>query len=191
MSSVCVFCGSLNSVSDLFLDAARETGRLFAASGWTIVYGGARNGMMGALADAALAAGGRVVGVIPRALVEREVAHRGLTELRVVASLQERKTLMTELGDAFLTLPGGFGTLDELFEVLTYSMLGYHDKACVLVNSGGYYDHLLAFVGQAVAEGFVAPRLSRCLLVAAQPPQALSLLERSLAETRRTAPKRY
>jgi uncharacterized protein (TIGR00730 family) len=177
MPSVCVFCGSLNSVSDLFLDAARETGRLFAASGWTIVYGGARNGMMGALADAALAAGGRVVGVIPRALMERDVAHRGLTELRVVASLQERKTVMSELGDAFLTLPGGFGTLDELFEVLTCSMLGYHDKPCALLNTSGYYDHLLAFVGQAVAEGFVAPRLRRCLLVAAEPREALDLLD--------------
>lgn len=177
MPSVCVFCGSLNSVSDLFLDAARETGRLFAESGWTIVYGGARNGMMGALATAALASGGHVVGVIPRSLVEREVAHPGLTELRVVASLQERKTLMTELSDAFLTLPGGFGTLDELFEVLTYSMLGYHDKPCALLNTSGYYDHLLAFVGQALAEGFVPPRFSRCLLVATEPREALRLLD--------------
>jgi uncharacterized protein (TIGR00730 family) len=183
MPSVCVFCGSFNSVSDLFLDAARETGRLFAESGWTIVYGGARNGMMGALATAALASGGRVVGVIPRSLVEREVAHPGLTELRVVASLQERKTLMTELSDAFLTLPGGFGTLDELFEVLTWSMLGYHDKPCALLNTSGYYDHLLAFVGQALAEGFVPPRFRLRLLVATEPREALQLLDRRLLET--------
>jgi hypothetical protein len=184
MPSVCVFCGSLNSVSDLFLDAARETGRLFAASGWTLVYGGARNGMMGALATAALASGGRVVGAIPRALVEREVAHPGLTELHVVASLQERKTLLSGLSDAFLTLPGGFGTLDELFEVLTCSMLGMHAKPCAVLNTGGYYDHLLAFVGQAVAAGFVPPRFRHSLLVATEPPQALRLLDQCLAETR-------
>ncbi|MGO9241574.1 MAG: TIGR00730 family Rossman fold protein [Bryobacteraceae bacterium] len=183
MPSVCVFCGSLNSVSDLFLDAARETGRLLAEAGWTAVYGGARNGMMGAFASAALAAGGRVTGVIPRALVDREVAHPGLTELRVVASLQERKTLMLELSDAFLTLPGGFGTLDELFEVLTWSMLGYHDKPCAVLNTRGYYDHLLAFLRQAEAEGFVPPRSRSPLLVAAEPRQALQLLDRQLIET--------
>ena len=183
MPSVCVFCGSFNSVSDAFLAAARETGRLFAESGWTVVYGGARNGMMGALATAALGAGGRVVGVIPQSLVEREVAHRGLSELHIVASLQERKTLMTGLGDAFLTLPGGFGTLDELFEVLTYSMLGYHAKPCALLNTDRYYDHLLAFVGQAASHGFIPPRFSRSLLVAAEPREALRLLDRSLSET--------
>jgi hypothetical protein len=183
MPSVCVFCGSLNSVSDLFLEAARETGRLFAEAGWTAVYGGARNGMMGAFASAALAAGGHVAGVIPRALVDREVAHPGLTELHVVASLQERKTLMLELSDAFLTLPGGFGTLDELFEVLTHALLGYHDKPCAVLNTLGYYDHLLAFIGQAAGEGFVPPRFRHALLVAAEPREAVALLDRRLLET--------
>ena len=183
MPSVCVFCGSLNSASDLYLAAARETGRLLAEAGWTIVYGGARNGMMGAFASAALAAGGRVTGVIPQSLVDREVAHPGLAELRVVASLQERKALMIELSAAFLTLPGGFGTLDELFEVLTWSMLGYHDKPCAVLNTRGYYDHLLAFLRQAVAEGFVPPRFRHALLVAAEPREALQLLDRRLHET--------
>ena len=187
MPSVCVFCGSFNSVSDAFLAVAGETGRLFAEAGWTIVYGGARNGMMGALASAALEAGGRVVGVIPQSLVEREVAHHGLSELHVVASLQERKALMTELSDAFLTLPGGFGTLDELFEVLTYSMLGYHNKPCALLNTGRYYEHLLTFISQAVKEGFVPPGVSRSLLVAAEPREALRLLDRRLSETQSRA----
>ena len=183
MPSLCVFCGSLNSIASPFIAAARETGRLLGESGWTLIYGGARNGMMGALATAALAAGGRVVGVIPQSLVDREVAHTGLSELRVVPSLQERKTLMSELSDAFLTLPGGFGTLDELFEVLTWSMLGYHDKPCALLNTARYYDDLLAFVQQAADKGFVPPRFSRVLLVASDPAAALGLLSSALAAT--------
>lgn len=180
MPSVCVFCGSSNSVPEVFLDAARETGRALATSGWNVVYGGARNGLMGALANSALAAGGRVVGVIPRSLVEREVAHEGLSELHVVETLQERKALMAELSDAFLTLPGGFGTLDELFEVLTWAMLRLHDKPCVVVNTDGFYDELLGFARRACETGFVAEESARRLLVAADPEGALRLLDEHL-----------
>lgn len=176
MPSVCIFCGSSNSVPDIFLEAARETGRTLALSGWTVVYGGARNGLMGALANSALAAGGRVVGVIPRSLVEREVAHEDLSELHVVETLQERKALMAELSDGFLTLPGGFGTLDELFEVLTWAMLRLHDKPCVLVNTDGFYDELLAFTRRAGEAGFVSEESGRRLLVAPEPQGALRLI---------------
>ena len=176
MPSVCVFCGSSNSVPGVFLDAARQTGRALASSGWTVVYGGARNGLMGALADSALESGGRVTGVIPRSLVEREVAYEGLSELHVVETLQERKALMAELSDGFLTLPGGFGTLDELFEVLTWAMLRMHDKPCVLVNTGGFYDDLLAFAKRAGETGFVSEESGRRLLVAPDPASALRLL---------------
>lgn len=176
MPSVCVFCGSSNAVPDVFFEAARETGRALAGAGWTVVYGGARNGLMGALANAALEAGGRVTGVIPRSLVEREVAHEDLSELRIVETLQERKALMAELSDGFLTLPGGFGTLDELFEVLTWAMLRMHDKPCVLVNTGGFYDDLLAFAKRAGEAGFVSEESIGRLLVAPDPASALRLI---------------
>ena len=181
MPSVCVFCGSSNSVPRVFLDTARETGRALASSGWTVVYGGARNGLMGSLANSALEAGGRVVGVIPRGLVEMEVAHEGLSELHTVETLQERKALMAELSDGFMTLPGGFGTLDELFEVLTWAMLGLHDKPCVVVNTNGFYDELLAFARRATEFGFVSKASSRRLLVAADPAGGLRLLNERLS----------
>jgi len=176
MPSVCVFCGSSNAVSDVFLEAARQTGQALARMGWTVVYGGARNGLMGALADAALAAGGQVTGVIPKRLVEREVAHKELSKLHVVGTLQERKALMARLSDGFLTLPGGFGTLDELFEVLTWAMLRVHDKPCVLVNTDGFYDDLLAFTRRAGAAGFIPEESGRRLLVAPDPESALRLM---------------
>jgi hypothetical protein len=176
MPSVCVFCGSSNSVPDVFFDAARQTGRALASSGWTVVYGGARNGLMGALADSALESGGRVTGVIPRSLFEREVAHEGLTELHVVETLQERKAQMADLSDGFLTLPGGFGTLDELFEILTWAMLRMHDKPCVVVNTDGYYNDLLAFAKRAGEAGFVSEESGRRLLVAPDPASALRLI---------------
>ena len=176
MPSICVFCGSSNSVASVFFDAARETGRALAAAGWTVVYGGARNGLMGALANSALEAGGRVVGVIPRALVEWEVAHEGLSQLHVVETLQERKALMAELSDGFLTLPGGFGTLDELFEVLTWAMLRLHDKPCVLVNTDGFYDDLIAFAKRAGEAGFVTEDSGHRLVVAPDPLGALRMI---------------
>jgi uncharacterized protein (TIGR00730 family) len=176
MSAICVFCGSSKSVPEVFFDVARETGRALASAGWTVVYGGARNGLMGALAKSALEAGGRVVGVIPRALVEWEVAYEGLSEMHIVETLQERKALMAELSEAFLTLPGGFGTLDELFEVLTWAILRLHDKPCVLVNTDGFYDHLLAFAKRAGEAGFVTEESGRRLLVAPDPRAALHLI---------------
>ena len=180
MPSVCVFCGSSSAVPDIYFGAARETGRALAALGWSVVYGGARNGLMGALANSALKAGGRVIGVIPRGLVEREVAHEGLTELHVVDTLQERKLMMAELSDAFLTLPGGFGTLDELFEVLTWAMLGLHEKPCVIVNTQGFYDELLAFTRRAGEAGFVSEESCRRLLVVPEPQRALQLISERL-----------
>lgn len=157
MKSVCVYCGSSQSVQEVWFETARSLGRAVASRGLTLVYGGARVGLMGALAGAALEQGGRVIGVVPQALVEREVAHNGLTELHVVESMHDRKALMAQLSDAFIALPGGFGTLDELFEILTWALLGFHDKPILLLNQDGYYDHLLAFLERARNEGFVRP----------------------------------
>src|ERR1051325_4031297 len=161
---VCVYCGSAVGNDAAFVHEARALGKLLAAEGMELVYGGGRVGLMGVLADAALAGGGRVIGVIPRALVQREIAHRGLTDLRVVETMHERKALMAELADGFLALPGGAGTLEELFEAWTWGQLGLHAKPCGLLNIRGYYDALLAFLDRATAEGFVAPR-HRAMLV--------------------------
>jgi uncharacterized protein (TIGR00730 family) len=144
---------------------AREAGRLIAGRGLTLVYGGGRAGLMGALADAALASGGRVVGVIPQMLLDREVGHSGLTEQHVVTSLAERKLLMGELSDAFLTLPGGIGTLDELFEAWSWTQLELQRKPCGLLNHRGYYDWLIKFLDHVVDEGFQRPRHRAALLV--------------------------
>jgi len=152
---IAVFCGSNSGVARAYADAAREVGDLLGKRGIELVYGGGRVGLMGLLADACLGAGGRVTGVIPQALADREVAHRGLTDLRVVASMHERKALMAELSDAFLALPGGYGTWDELFEALTWSQLGIQRKACGLLNVADYYDPLIAMVDTAVTQGFI------------------------------------
>jgi uncharacterized protein (TIGR00730 family) len=137
------------------MDAARQTGRLIAERGLRLVYGGSNVGLMGEAADAALASGGAVCGVIPQVLVEKEVAHTGLSEMHVVESMHDRKALMTDLADGFIALPGGFGTLDELFETLTWAQLKFHSKPVGLLNVEGYFDGLLAFCDRAVAEGFV------------------------------------
>jgi uncharacterized protein (TIGR00730 family) len=157
MRSVCVFCGSSSRARDVYFDAARRTGRELARRGLRLVYGGASVGLMGALADAALEAGGVVIGVIPRALVDRELAHPRLSEQHVVESMHDRKALMSELADAFLALPGGLGTLDELFESLTWAQLGLHGKPVGLLNVDGYFDDLLRFCDRAVADGFLHP----------------------------------
>ncbi len=141
--SVCVYCGSRNGESGLHAESAAEVGRLIGERGWRLVYGGGRAGLMGVVADAALAAGAPVLGVIPQSLVDREVAHAGLTELRVVSTMHQRKQAMAEAADVFLALPGGIGTFEELFEVWTWRQLGYHDKPVGLLNSGGYYDGLI------------------------------------------------
>lgn len=165
MRSICVFCGSSPGLRPEYVQVARDAGRLIAERGWTLVYGGGRVGLMGAVADAALAAGGRVVGVIPKMLLDLEVGHLGLSELRVVQSLAERKQVMGELSDAFLSLPGGLGTLDELCEVWTWAQLGLHRKPCGLLNPDGYFDALIDFMDHAVAEGFQRPRHRALLLV--------------------------
>ena len=154
---ICVFCGSSDGDAPIFRDVAAHVGRELAGRGIGLVYGGGRVGCMGALADAALAAGGEVIGVIPEALAAREVAHRELSALHVVGSMHERKALMAALSDAFLALPGGFGTLEELFEAITWRQLGYHAKPCAVLNVAGYYDPLLKFCDDAVAAGFVRP----------------------------------
>jgi uncharacterized protein (TIGR00730 family) len=155
---LCVFCGSSPGRDPGFLGAARAFGALLAREGIALVYGGGHVGLMGILADAALAAGGRVVGVIPRALWDREVGHRGLTELRVVDTMHERKATMAALADAFVALPGGLGTLEEIFEVWTWGQLGIHAKPCGFLDVNGYYAPLLAFLDQAVDRGLVRPQ---------------------------------
>src|SRR6202795_4585701 len=155
LRSVAVFCGSSSGVVAAYREAAREVGRLLGRRAIRLVYGGGHVGLMGVVADACLNAGGGVIGVIPQALADKEVAHKGLTELRVVGSMHERKAVMAELSDAFLALPGGYGTWDELFEALTWSQLGIQNKACGLLNVNGYYDSMIAMADRAVAEGFI------------------------------------
>ena len=152
---VCVFCGSSPGARPIYVQAARQLGQTLARRGLTLVYGGARVGTMGQLAQAALDAEGHVIGVIPRALAEMKVAHTGLPDLRVVSSMHERKALMADLSDAFIALPGGLGTIEEFFEVLCWAQLGLHAKPCGLLNAGGYYDRLTAFLDHSVEEQFV------------------------------------
>lgn len=163
--AVCVFCGSSGGNRPEYVEAARQAGTAIAGHGLELVYGAGDIGLMGVLADAALAAGGRVVGVIPHALVARELAHRRLSELLVVDTMHQRKALMADRSEAFVALPGGYGTLDELFEILTWAQLGIHAKPVGLLNVRGYFDPLLAWVDHAVGEGFVREQHRRLLLV--------------------------
>lgn len=169
LSSVCVFCGSNPGRSPVHLDAVAALAATLAARGIRLVYGGASVGTMGALADGVLAAGGEVVGVIPEQQVGQEIAHDGLTALHVVASMHERKATMASLADGFVALPGGLGTLEEFAEIVTWSQLGLHDGPTALLNTGGYYDHLLAFLDHAVAEGFLRPADRDLVLVGDDP----------------------
>ena len=157
--SICVYCGSRAGDQPEFSEVARQVGTWIGEHGGQLVYGGGSNGLMGVVADATLAAGGRVMGVIPRALVEREWAHNGCTELHIVETMHERKRIMAEHADAFLALPGGIGTLEEFFEVWTWRQLGYHDKPVGLLNFKGYYDNLLAFLDSSTKAGFMNERL--------------------------------
>lgn len=150
-----VYCGSASPADPLYMETAREVGRALVAKGIGIVYGGGRLGLMGAMADAALAAGGEVIGVIPKAMVSAEVAHHGCTRLEIVATMHERKARFTEIADGFLTLPGGVGTMDELWEAISWSQLGYHSKPIGLLNVAGYYDGLIAFNAHMSETGFV------------------------------------
>jgi uncharacterized protein (TIGR00730 family) len=167
LRSICVFCGASAGRDPRYAEAAATVGRTLAQRAIELVYGGGRLGLMGTVADAALAAGGRVTGVIPSGLVDRELAHRGVTDLRIVTTLHERKALMAELADAFLTLPGGLGTLEELAEVISWAQLGLHAKPIGLLGVGAYWADLLRWLDGAVAAGFVAPANRRLILEAA------------------------
>ena len=164
LKRICVFCGSSAGVHSLYAEAAQAVGRLLCRRGIELVYGGGNVGLMGVLADACLAGGTRVIGVIPQALVDREVAHLGLTELRVVNSMHERKAVMAELADGFVALPGGYGTWEELFEMLTWTQLGIQQRPCGLLNVNGYYDPLLELADRAVSEGFLREASRELLL---------------------------
>jgi uncharacterized protein (TIGR00730 family) len=183
LRSICVFCGSSTGVSATYVAAAQALAECTAKREMQLVYGGASVGLMGVLADAALAHDGRVVGVIPRALVDREIAHRGLTELHVVATMHERKARMAELADAFVALPGGLGTLEELFEVWTWGMLGLHAKPYGLLDVDGYYQPLIRFLDHARDEGFIRPAQRGRLVVDTDPAALLDALSRALGET--------
>ena len=177
MNQICVFAGSSSGAHPQYGVAARELGRALVRRQAGLVYGGACVGLMGALADAVLAAGGHVTGVIPESLVAKEVAHRGLSELRVVASMHERKAVMNDLADGFIALPGGWGTLEEFFEVLTWAQLGLHRKPCGLLNVHGYYDGLLSFIDHSVNERFVRTENRAMVLVANGAEELLQRLE--------------
>ena len=165
MKRLAIYCGSATPADPVYIDAARQVGRTLAERGVGIVYGGGRLGLMGAVADAALEAGGEVIGVIPEALVNAEVAHRGCTELRTVQTMHQRKQLFTDLSDGFVSLPGGVGTMDELWEAVSWSQLGYHAKPVGLLNVAGYYDYLIAFAAHMAETGFVRPQHRDILIV--------------------------
>ena len=171
--SVCVYCGSHKGARPEYLAAARHMGQLLAEQNIHLIYGGASVGLMGVLADSVLAEGGQVTGVIPEQLAERELAHRDLTHLHIVTDMHQRKSLMTGLSDAFIALPGGMGTLEELFEVLTWSQLGIHTKPCGVLNILGYYEGLLGFLDHQVTEGFLKDEQRRQLQVSDDPRDLL------------------
>lgn len=177
MKSVCVYCGSNPGRRGTYRVAATLLGQAIARRGLRLVYGGAEVGLMGAVADAALAAGGHVIGVMPQALVEKEIAHKSLTELHVVASMHERKTMMADLSDGFIALPGGVGTMEELFEVWTWAQLGHHDKPCGLLDIAGYYETLEAFLDHQVTEGFVRAEHREMLKIEDDPDSLLDAFE--------------
>jgi uncharacterized protein (TIGR00730 family) len=172
LGRLCIFCGSSTGTRPAYRDAAERLAHAIATRGIELVFGGGRVGLMGIVADAVLAAGGQVIGVIPHAMVSREIAHEGLPDLRIVSSMHERKAMMAELADAFLALPGGFGTFEEFCEVVTWTQLGLHRKRCGLLNVEGFYDPLLALVDRAAADGFIKPE-NRSIVIADQDPAAL------------------
>ncbi|MEP6992176.1 MAG: TIGR00730 family Rossman fold protein [bacterium] len=186
LTTVCVFCAASPGRQPGYVEQAAAMGRFLATSGRRVVFGGGRTGLMGALADGALSAGGEIIGVMPRHLVEREVAHDGLTELRVVESMHERKSVLAEISDGFLALPGGLGTMEELFEVWTWGQLGLHGKPYGLLNVEGYFAPLLAFLDHGVAEGFIQQQYRDLLVVDTHPG---ALVERMEAVSPPTLPR--
>jgi uncharacterized protein (TIGR00730 family) len=187
MERICLFCGASPGARPAYRDATAQLARLLAAEGIGVVYGGGGVGLMGALADAVLAEGGEITGIIPRSLVDREIAHRDVADMRIVASMHERKALMAELADAFIALPGGIGTLEELFEVYTWAQLGLHRKPCALLNVEGYYDSVADFLAHAVAERFLREETRELLMIESEPA---TLIERlNTFEPRAVVPK--
>jgi uncharacterized protein (TIGR00730 family) len=172
---VAVFCGSADGTNPAFVAEARTLGALIAAAGLGLVYGGACVGLMGTVADAALAGGAEVIGVLPTVLTGREIEHTGLTSLELVPTMHVRKARQVELADAFLVLPGGYGTMDEMVEVVTWAQLGLHAKPCILINTAGYWDGLLAFLDSAVTAGFVKPKNRGLVRVAASAKEAVGM----------------
>jgi len=175
MNRLCVYCGSSIGSGIAYIEAAKELAGLLLASGTDLVYGGSHKGMMGVIADAVLDGGGKVIGVIPQSLMDKEVAHRSLSKLHVVKSMHERKSLMAVLSDGFVAMPGGYGTLEEIIEVLTWGQLQFHSKPCGLLNINGYFDHLLQYLDHAAREGFLRPEHREMLLVANTPAELLDL----------------
>jgi uncharacterized protein (TIGR00730 family) len=182
--SLCVYCGSRTGADPRFATLAAETGRWIGANGGQLVYGGGNNGLMGVLADAALAAGACVVGIIPRSMVEREWAKRDCTELHIVDNMHQRKSMMAERADAFLALPGGLGTFEEIFEAWSWRQLAFHDKPVGLLNADGYYDSLLAFLRTSVQQGFMSQVQMDLLTVGEEPAALLQRLVQGISPSR-------
>ena len=174
---ICIFTGSKTGKRSEYRAAARQAARQLVERGYGLVYGGGNVGLMGVIAEAVLERGGHVTGVIPDALVSQEVAHRGLSELRVVQSMHERKAVMADLSDGFIAMPGGIGTMEEFFEVLSWAQLGLHDKPCGLLNIGEYYDHLIRFMNHAVDQEFLKPKHRALLIVEEEPSRLLDRFE--------------
>jgi uncharacterized protein (TIGR00730 family) len=178
LKRVCVFCGSNAGTDPVYSRAADALGRTLARRGLGLVYGGGSVGLMGVIADGALAGGGEVIGVIPKALARQEVAHEGLTKMHVVPDMHTRKAKMAELADGFIALPGGYGTLEELFEVVTWGQLGLHARPIALLNAAGYFDGLLGWIDSAVREGFIRPEHRRLLMAGTEPDALLDAMGR-------------
>ncbi len=178
MRRICVYCGSSSGRGEQYAAAAWQLATCLVERGLELVYGGASVGIMGTLADAVLEAGGRVVGIIPDDLKQKEIAHAGVTDLRIVGSMHERKALMAELSDGFIAMPGGLGTLEEIFEIVTWAVLGLHAKPCGLLNVGGYYDRLAEFLDHAEGEGFIKSKYRPLLMTEADPAALLDRFER-------------
>ncbi len=176
MQRLCVFCGSRVGTNGLYQEAAAELGRLLVQRGYGLVYGGGHVGLMGVLADAVLQNGGEVIGVIPKTMVVRELAHTGITHMHVVPNMHARKARMAELADAFIAMPGGYGTFEELFEIITWAQLGIHQKPIGLLNVAGYFDALMACVEHAIAEGFIIPEYRQLTVIADRPAALLDAL---------------